>query len=253
MPYTVPTSIIDLPSKGLVYPEDHPLRSGKVELKFPGSKEEDILANESYKEQNIVFDRLFSSVFITKCNYDDLISGDKDMIFIATRILMFGKYYNLNYLLPGEKEFKPIKADLTTLKPKVFDESLMNPKNEFDFVLPHTQHTITFKLLTHKDEKLIQEEVDGLKKISPELDQFGTIHWCHQIVAVNGNRSIGEIRDFVKSGALITLDSVPLAEYIAKISPGMDLRFDYTSPEQKVYNGLYLPIGANFFRPSLGL
>ena len=29
-----PTEIIDLPSKGLLYPEDHPLRSGKIELKY---------------------------------------------------------------------------------------------------------------------------------------------------------------------------------------------------------------------------
>ena len=29
-----PTEIVDLPSKGLLYPEGHPLRSGKVEMKY---------------------------------------------------------------------------------------------------------------------------------------------------------------------------------------------------------------------------
>ncbi len=29
-----PTEIVDLPSQGLIYPEDHPLRSGKVEMKY---------------------------------------------------------------------------------------------------------------------------------------------------------------------------------------------------------------------------
>ena len=29
-----PTEIIDLPSKGLLYPEEHPLRTGKIEMKY---------------------------------------------------------------------------------------------------------------------------------------------------------------------------------------------------------------------------
>ena len=29
-----PTEVIDLPSKGLVYPKEHPLSSGQVEIKY---------------------------------------------------------------------------------------------------------------------------------------------------------------------------------------------------------------------------
>ncbi len=43
-----PTEIVELPSKGLVYPQGHPLRSGKVEMKYMTAKEEDILTNQSY-------------------------------------------------------------------------------------------------------------------------------------------------------------------------------------------------------------
>jgi hypothetical protein len=45
--------------------------------------------------------------------------------------------------------------------------------NEFTFTLPKSKNTITFKLLTHKDEQDISRELEGLKKInkdtSPEL------------------------------------------------------------------------------------
>ena len=41
-----PTEIIELPSKGLVYPEDNPLSSGKIEMKYMTAKEEDILTNQ---------------------------------------------------------------------------------------------------------------------------------------------------------------------------------------------------------------
>ena len=45
--FKIPTEEIELPSKGLVYPEDNPLSSGKVEMKYMTAKEEDILTNQS--------------------------------------------------------------------------------------------------------------------------------------------------------------------------------------------------------------
>jgi hypothetical protein len=43
-----PTEMVDLPSKGLFYPESHPLASGKVEMKYMTAKEEDILTNQNF-------------------------------------------------------------------------------------------------------------------------------------------------------------------------------------------------------------
>ena len=45
-----PTETVELPSKGLIYPEDHPLRSGKVEMKYMTAKEEDILTNQNFHQ-----------------------------------------------------------------------------------------------------------------------------------------------------------------------------------------------------------
>ena len=46
--FKFPTEMVDLPSKGLVYPEDNPLSKGKIEMKYMTAKEEDILTNQSY-------------------------------------------------------------------------------------------------------------------------------------------------------------------------------------------------------------
>ena len=43
-----PTEIVELPSKGLLYAEDSPLRSGTIEMKYMTAKEEDILTNQNY-------------------------------------------------------------------------------------------------------------------------------------------------------------------------------------------------------------
>ena len=37
-----PTEIVDLPSKGLLYPKDNPLSQGQIEMKYMTAKEEDI-------------------------------------------------------------------------------------------------------------------------------------------------------------------------------------------------------------------
>ena len=56
--FKFPTEIIELPSKGLVYPEDNALSSGKIEMKYMTAKEEDILSNQSYIQKGVVLDKL---------------------------------------------------------------------------------------------------------------------------------------------------------------------------------------------------
>ena len=60
--FKFPTEVVELPSKGLVYPEGHILRSGKVEMKYMTAKEEDILTTQSYIKQGVVLDKLFQSL-----------------------------------------------------------------------------------------------------------------------------------------------------------------------------------------------
>ena len=56
--FKFPTEIVELPSKGLLYPEENPLSSGKVEIKYMTAKEEDILSNQNYLRQGTVIDKL---------------------------------------------------------------------------------------------------------------------------------------------------------------------------------------------------
>ena len=56
--FDFPTEVIELPSKGLLYPEENPLSSGKIEMKYMTAKEEDILTNQSYIQKGTVIDKL---------------------------------------------------------------------------------------------------------------------------------------------------------------------------------------------------
>lgn len=236
----IPTEVVELPSKGLVYPKSSPLSSGKIEMKYMTAREEDILTNQNYISNGSVLDKLMQSLIVTDINYNDLIVGDKNAIMVASRILGYGKDYNFEYR--GEE----YNIDLSKLENKVIDEKLFEDgKNEFSFTLPSTNTVITFKLLTHGDEKLVDQEVAGLKKLNKESSPELSTRLKHMIVSINGNRDSKTIREYVDNN-LLARDSRALREYIRKIQPDVDLTFVTNGGEE-----VAIPIGLSFFWPDI--
>ena len=45
--FQFPSEEVTLPSKGILYPEGHPLKSGVIEMKYMTAREEDILTNQN--------------------------------------------------------------------------------------------------------------------------------------------------------------------------------------------------------------
>ena len=249
--FRFPTEVIELPSKGLVYPESSPLSSGTIELKYMSAKEEDILTNSNFIEKGLVIDKLLQSLIITKIDYDELILGDKNAILFAARILGYGANYDV---VITDKHNQKVNAtiDLSKLENKIVDETLFASRsNDFSFTLPHTDNEISFKLLTHGDEKKIEGEIKGLQKINPTLSYDMTTRLKYMITSVNGNRELKAIRDFVDN-YLIAKDARALREYYSKIQPDVNLKF---IPEDDSYagEGIDIPISLNFFWPDAGI
>ena len=237
--FKLPTEIVELPSKGLVYPEDNPLSSGKIEMKYMTAKEEDILSNQSYIEKGIVIDKLLQSLIVSDVNYNDLIIGDKNAVMVAARILGYGKNYDFMY---GGEE---VSLDLTTLDNKEFDEKIFTKGvNNFNFTLPTTDTEITFKILTHKDETNINRELEGLKKISKENSSAVSTRLKHIITSVGGDSEPKSIREFVDK-YMLAQDSRALRNHIQKFQPDIDLTFFPSNGETRES----VPIGLNFFWP----
>lgn len=239
-----PTEMVDLPSKGLLYPKDSPLSSGQIEMKYMTAKEEDILTNQNYIQTGVVIDKLLQSLIVTPINYGDLLVGDKNAILIASRILGYGKDYEFEYL--GEKQV----VDLSKLEHKEIDETLFKAgENNFTFTTPTTGNLITFKLLTHKDEQDIDREVKGLKKINKESSTELSTRLKYMITSINGDTSVKAIRDFVDNHFLAK-DSRAFREYIREIQPDINLKF---FPENGPSGGVEIPIGISFLWPDAGL
>ena len=246
--FSFPTEVIDLPSKGLIYPESSPLSSGTIELKYMSAKEEDILTNQNFIEKGIVIDKLLQSMIVNKkIDYNELISGDKNAILFAARILGYGAEYDVELLDKHGKKV-PVKIDLSKLENKLLDEKLfVKGKNEFDFILPQSKVTVTFKLLTSADENKIDEELKGLKKAFPNESFEVTTRLKHQILAVNGDTSQDKTRYFVDS--MLLTDSRALRKYINKITPDLDMTFSYEDSKGDIVEGVSIPMNINFLYP----
>ena len=245
--YKFPTEIVELPSKGLIYPKDNPLSSGKIEMKYMTAKEEDILTNQNYIKDGTVLDRLLKALIITKINYDDLIVGDKNAIMVAARILGYGADYTFKY---NDEE---ITVDLGELDSIYLDENKLLEKgvNLFEYTLPHSETPITFKLLNNKDDWAIKSEVRGLKKINKRSSPELSTRLKHIILSVNGNDDKRTIREFVDK-YMLARDSRSFREYIRAFQPDIDLKFNFES-SSGIEEDVTLPMTVNFFWPDAEL
>lgn len=247
--YPFPTEVISLPSKGLVYAESSPLAKGEITIKLMTAKEEDILTSSNLIKKGIQLDKLLESIVVEPgVNVNDLVIGDKNAILITSRILAFGPEYVAKVTDPFDSDEVEVTIDLTTVKIKEIDESILNRHNEYPFTLPISKSQIKFKLLTHGDEQAINRDIEASQKTLKTSNEI-TTRYRRMIVEVDGNRELGHISNFV-TNRLLAGDSKALRKEIAKITPDLDLKFDYTSPITGETEALRIPFGIGFFYPA---
>jgi len=246
-----PTEMIDLPSKGVFYPEDSPLRSGQIEIKYMTAKEEDILTSTNLIQKGIVLDKLLDSLIVTKgVKSADLLVGDLNAVMVAARILGYGKDYPVKLSCPSCGELVEQTADLTELA--TVNEPTGTDLAEFTIVLPVSKAEVTLKFLTRADELAIEKEVQALKKAAGQVSGEGTARLRKIIKSVNGDEKAGTIWSFVEN--LLVRDSRYLREQYREKIPDVDFNIAVectceNSSDKKVR----LPIGADFFWPDATL
>jgi hypothetical protein len=244
----IPTETVTLPSKGLVYPETSLLAKGEIEMRYMSARDEDILTNINFIKQGTAIDRLLKSLITSPVDIDDMVTGDKNAVLFAARILGYGKDYTFKFRNESTGTDDEYTLDLTTLDEKPLDENLFEKgKNEFTFTLPKSGNVVTFKLLTGKDEKSIDAEIKGLQKLDANGSFENTTRLKHMIIAVNGKTDRISIIDFVDN-YLLAPDSRALKKYYAEISPDIETTITLNK-DGYVQEGVTIPIGINFFWP----
>ena len=239
--FKMPTEVVELPSRGLLYPEGSELAKGEIEMKYMTAREEDILTNQSYIRNGTVLDKLMKSLIVSKINFDDLLIGDKNAIMVAARVLGYGSEYTFEY--NGETQ----TVDLAQIENKPLKEELFaDHTNDFSFTLPFSKNHVTFKFLTHKDEQDINRELEGLKKINKDSSPEISTRLKYMITSIEGMRDKKDIREFVDT-ALLAKDARALREYVKEIQPDVDLTFFPSGGSDRVN----IPVGISFFWPDI--
>jgi hypothetical protein len=243
--FKFPTEVVDLPSKGHFYVEGHPLSKGKVEVKYMTAKEEDILTSQNLIKQGTVIDVLLQSLIIDKTiNIQDLLIGDKNAIMVAARVLGYGKDYQFEY--DGEEQ----TVDLSKLEPVDIDfKKFTKGVNEFSYELPNSKRTVTFKLLTARDEKNIEVDLKALKKISKEKSSELTTRLKRVLLSVDGNNDKTHVNNFVDN-EFLSRDSLAFRKHLSSMTPDIDMStyIDVDGEEIEVT----IPVTLRFFWPQSG-
>jgi len=201
--------------------------------------------------QGLAIEKMLKSLIKSPIAYEDLTLGDRNALLIAARMWAYGKDYSFSYKNPTTGDEEKVQYDLQNLQHKKVDYTLFANKNEFAFDLPHSKNAVTFKLLTIADDKKIDEESKGVKKALGQ-EAGSSLRLKYQITSVNGEYSIKTVRDFIDSGALLSLDSNPLRKRISEISPDLDMNISFTLSDGTEVS-TDLPMTAEFFFPGSGL
>ena len=239
-----PSEVIDLPSEGKLYPEGHPCKDGKIEIKYMTAKEEDILTSQNLIKKGIVIDKLLNSLIVTngvKC--EDLIIGDKNAVMVAARILAYGPEYVCEVTNPNTGQAITHTFNLADCPFKKLPEDVT--ENKFEVTLPISKKKITFKLLTGKEEILINEELKASEKINAEVKPELTTRLRHTIISVDGDDSQATISNFVQN--MLARDSMHLRSEIREVTPDIELSQEIEIEGESVK--VDIPMTVGFFWP----
>jgi len=243
--FKFPTEVVDLPSKGLVYPKDSPLSSGKIEIKYMTAKEEDILTSQNLIKKGVVIDRLLNSIIVTEgISTNDLLIGDKNAVMVAARILAYGPEYTVEVENKYTGDKFSHTFDLTECSFKELPEDVDYSKGEFEIKLPVSTIDIKFKLLNGKEENQIGEEIKKSNKFGMSTEM--TTRLRHIITEVGGDSEQSTINNFVNN--MLSKDSLYLRGEVQRLLPDIILKQEVDMEGELVE--VDIPLTANFFWPS---
>ncbi len=251
--FTRPTEFVDLPSKGLLYPEGHPLHGVEtLEIKYMTAKEEDILTSKTLIRKGIVVDRLIKSVLVDQSiNIDDILIGDKNAILLATRITGYGDQYDTEISCPAcghrfEHSFSLASPDVHYADDVLEDVEVVCENNIFFLELPLSKVRVGLKLLTSGDQKRM--DTMAAKKVKLKLPESHLTDLLKEIVVqAAGSTDVGLISKFIE--VMPAKDSRLIRDVYRKIIPNVDLTQEITCPNCAVESRMEVPFGADFFFP----
>lgn len=247
--FVAPTELVELPSKGLLYPEGHPLhKQEEIEIRLMTAKEEDILVNKSLLKKGVALDRMLQAIIVNKrIKLDDLLVSDKNALIIAARVSAYGQDYNAKVKCPNCGASSNYAFDLEDKELKYLyeherDDVRVAENGNFLVTLPKTKVEVEFKLLQGRDEKRLTEMSKKNKGIIPLTEQFKAF-----VVSANGATDRSVLSQFID--VMPAYDSKFLRTVYSDVLPAVDLKQYFECSECDHSQDMEVPFTVEFFWP----
>lgn len=249
--FVVPTEFVELPSKGLFYPDDHPLKGQEeIEIKYMTAKEEDILTDKVLLKKGVAIDRMMSNIIVNKAiKPHTLLSGDRTAIMIAARKSAYGSNYETKVTCPSCYSRGKHSFDLDKTKNRFNlggNIVRINEEMLLEFVAPRSKAKLELRLMTGADERKIIDMQNRNKKLNlPESNLISQLRAI--IVSVNGNRDPHYINSFIE--AMPAFDSKHIRNIYKHNTPTAELKEEYVCGECGASTEIDVPFTTDFFWP----
>jgi hypothetical protein len=202
----LPSIIVPLASGGKIYPKDHPLVDGTIEMRYMTAYDEDILTNVSYVQQGVMLDRLIESISLTKFNVEDMSTFDKDGLIIYARILSYGSDYEVKVKDPKTGTELDRVVNLEKIQSKPFN-LISDDTGEFEFKIDN--HTIKFTY-----------NIKDLEDLAPS-------EFCKTVIKqIDDSRSAEAIDYFIRY-QFMAKDAKRFRTYYADHAPGLNMSVEF--------------------------
>jgi hypothetical protein len=251
--FAAPTEFVELPSKGKLYPDNHPLKGkASLEMKFMTAKEEDILTSRSLIKKGVVIDRLLESLLVDKkIKVEDILLGDKNALVIAARVSGYGSKYKTSVTCPNCSTVSKHSFELDNLEykfcenPEEFGATLTDI-GTFVFKTPKTGVTVEIRPLYGVDENSLAQAEEKRKKANlPE--ESATSQMKTYILSVNGNRDRSYVASFVDN--LPASDARMIRLLYRELIPSVDMSQTFTCSSCSYEQDMEVPFTVDFFWP----
>jgi hypothetical protein len=241
---TIAYDVIELPSKGIHYLN----KKKSLKVSYLTASDENILSSPSLIATNKVTEELLKRKILDRdFDIEELVDEDKQAVLIFLRNTAFGTEYKITTTDPKTGDEFSFDVDLSTLKTKDF--KLKEDSNgEYSYTLNKSKVDITFKFLTQKQEKEINEITKSWNGVG--VAPIVTKQLEFMIKSVASNRDPMVIRNFIEN--LPIKDSQDFRKFIKENKPGLDLTQKVITPSGEEIE-VEIGFGVEFFRPFYGI
>ena len=254
--YVTPTEFVEIPSRGMFYPTNHPLHGKEViEMRYMTAKDEDILTSTALLKKGLAIDRLIDNLIVDKSiRAETLLVGDKNAVILAAHISGYGEDYQVETTCEACSATNDVVFNLSEIphnhgyQPDENNETVSATQNgTFMATLPRTQFQAEFRLLTGEDENYLEQSATKLRKLRLP-DATATNLLKKLVVSVNGVTVPSEIAAFIDN--MPAQDARFLRACVQTVTPNVDMTQEVECSSCGAIAEMAVPFTSEFFWPN---